>query len=220
MKLMPKALGRLNPLIWLGVFVVSGCSPMTGNYASHISADRLKDKGFLVGRLTLEDLKHGTSLGGIWTMNVNPVFDRQGSKWTGASAMVTNSENGYFAIPVKPDTYTLRRFEFSPGFTRPLTTSMSVCCYDGFNQISVGAGEVVYIGHLKLQIHAKPKKQQLQEALKTGPLAPVLVPGALLSDEEYLTVDIVDDYEADTAFFTAKNALPKESMVKKLLLDK
>lgn len=172
----------------------------------------------LVGRLTLKDEKRGTEVGNFWMMNVKPEFSKKSSKWRTASAMVTNSDDGYFVIAVKPDTYTLRSFDFSPGFARPMTSWMSVCCFDRYNQIEIGAGEVVYIGDIHLRIKAKPKKQQLKEALGTGPLAPVLVIAALTNDDEYLEIEITDNFEDSARHFEEKGNIKRDILLKRLLV--
>ncbi len=191
---------------------------MTGNHAPKIP-ENLKGKGLLTGRASFEDTKRGTGLGNIWMMNIRPMFSRGNSKWTPPVGSITNSDGGYFAFRVKPDEYTFKGVSFSPGFSRPLIQSMSVCCYDDFARLPVAAGEIVYIGDLHFKITTKPKKEQLKEALHTGPLAPILVVGAIFGDDDYLQIEVMDRYDEAVKHFSESGTLKDRKIVKKLLSE-
>ena len=210
-------------LIFLSTFlplIVSGCATATNNYAAHITPQKLEKRGMMVGRVTFEDTNRATKLGNLLMMNAQPWFQAKNSRWNTVATTITGgAEKGYFAIPVKPDSYVLNSLNLSPGFTRPWIQSMSVCCFgERFKQVSIGAGEIVYVGDIHFRILAKPEKQQLAEAIKS-PLAPILVVAALTGDDEYLQIEVTDRFKEAIEYFSSKNSIEKSHLSKGLLVD-
>ena len=70
---------------------------------------------------------------------------------------------------------------------------------------------------IHFRIVAKSEKQQLAEAIKS-PLAPILVPAALVGDDEYLQIEVTDHFDEGADYFSSKNNIEKSHITKKLLL--
>jgi len=78
-----------------------------------------------------------------------------------------------------------------------------------YNTIEVAQGEVVYIGDIHLENLTKPKKEQLKDAVRSGPLlAPILTVAAVVgATDEYLQIEITDEYEAAVQHFQLTNEI-------------